>query len=126
MSSENYPDGMDPNQIDLSADRAIETVERPDIILHEAVITTGEVAPDDHGTVTEGPDETYHAEAAVELEILEDGRQRVTFLLGDAEIAIIYNREDQSSAERAAVLMISLPSMLTQVEESFDQAEVDG
>jgi hypothetical protein len=96
------------------------STERPDIILHEAVVTTAEVAPDDHGTVTEGPDETYHAEAAAELEILEDGRQRVTFLLGDAELAIVYDRESESSAERAAVLLVSAPSLLNQVEEAYD------
>lgn len=97
------------------------TSERPDdIILHETKVTSTEVAPDDHGNITVDENEVSHAEAAVELEILEDGRQRVTFLLGDAEIAIVYNREDQGSAERAAVLMISLPSMLTQVEEAYD------
>ena len=97
---------------------------RPDDIeVTEIKVTDTEVAPDDHGTVTVDENEVSHAEAAVELEILEDGRQRVTFLLGDAEIAIVYNREDESSAERAAVLMISLPSMLTQVEEAFDAAD---
>jgi hypothetical protein len=110
---------MDPNQIDLSADRAVELVSRPtDIVLQEAKVSPG--APEEHGVVTEGPDQTYHAEAAVEIEILEDGRQRATFLLGDAELAIVYNREDQSSAERAAVLLISAPNMLTEVEEVFD------
>lgn len=101
--------------------------ERPDdVVLHSSKVTSTEVAPDDHGTITVDENEVHHAEAAAELELLDDGRQRVTFLLGDAELAIVYDRESQESAERAAVLMVSLPNLLNQVEEAYDQAGEEG
>jgi hypothetical protein len=96
------------------------TAERPiDVIIEEATVTNFEVSPDDHGTITQNGD-TYTAEAAVELEILEDDRTRTTVKLGDAELSLTYDREDEESAERAAVLLASAGSIITQAEEAFD------
>jgi hypothetical protein len=105
------------------------TVERPaDIILTETTVDAREVDRHeiDHGTITVDPDEkTVHVEAVAELEILDDGRTRTTVLMGDAELSLTYNREDQGSAERAAVLLAGAAALITQVEEAYDNGELE-
>ena len=106
------------------------TTERPnDIELTEISVDAREVDLHeiDHGQITVDEDEkTMNVDAAAELEILDDGRTRTTILIGDAELSLTYNREDQGSAERAAVLLAGAGPLITQVEESYDNGEVDG
>lgn len=103
------------------------TAERPtDIVLTDISVDAREVDLHQiqHGQITADPDEkTLHVEAAAELEILEDGRSRTTILLGDAELTLTYNRNDQDSAERAAVLLMGAAELTAQVEEAYDEAQ---
>lgn len=96
------------------------STERPDdIVVTEITVDAREQERIDHGKITQDG-ETYHAEASAELEILEDGRTRIVLLLGNAELTLVYDRESEESAERAAVLLTSGPLMITQVEEAYD------
>lgn len=103
------------------------TAERPtDIVLTEISVDAREVDRREiqHGQITADEDEkTLHVEAAAELEILEDGRSRTTIMLGDAELTLTYNREDQDSAERAAVLLMGAGQLTAEVEAAYDEGE---
>lgn len=80
----------------------------------------------DHGIITADEEtKTLNVHAAAELEILDDGRTRTTILIGDAELSLVYNRDSQDSAERAAVLLAGAGPLITQVEDSYDSGELD-
>lgn len=96
--------------------------ERPDdIVLTEISVDAREEERIDHGTITVDEDnKILNVEASAELEILDDGRTRTTLLMGDAELVLVYNRDSQESAERASVLLMGGPALITQVEEAYD------
>jgi hypothetical protein len=100
------------------------TTERPDDLVLTSIETDArevDLHHTPHGQITVDEDNrTLNVEAAAELEILEDGRTRVTILMGDAELSLVYDRENQDSAERAAVLLTGAGPLITQVEEAYD------
>lgn len=101
------------------------TAERPtDIVLTEVEVTSVEVAQEDHGTITQDGDQLV-AEAAADLTVLKDGRTQTQLSLGDAQLVVTYNRESEESAERAAVLLMGAPQLVTEVEQAYDAAQED-
>jgi hypothetical protein len=99
-----------------------------DITLTEISVDAREVDLHEieHGKITIDEDaKTLDVEAAGELEILDDGRTRTTIMIGDAELSLTYNRDDQGSAERAAVLLAGAGPLVTQMEQAYDEGDLD-
>jgi len=90
------------------------SVDAREVDLHE--IQHGEITVDEEAKI-------LNVEAAAELEILEDGRTRIVIMVGDAELSLVYNRDDQESAERAAVLLAGGGALITEVEQAYDDAQ---
>src|ERR1044072_8068371 len=103
------------------------TAERPtDINITEISVDAREVDLQEiqHGEVTVDEEaKILNVEAAAELEILEDGQTRIVIMVGDAELSLVYNRDDQESAERAAVLLAGGGALITEGEQAYDHAQ---
>jgi hypothetical protein len=105
------------------------TAERPeDIVLTEVSVDAREVDLHeiDHGQIIEDVDgQTLNVQAAAELEVLNDGRTRTTIMVGDAELSLTYNRDSRESAERAGVLLMGAGQLINEVEQAYDNGELE-